>query len=153
YRGSEIWFYALTDPDNRTPVYFERYKYALNSLINGLAENKVALADALARSPEDDRTKLHVVHAALEARNEHPDLFSRGKYEPLQAYGNVSTKDGAEHSANDHIIAFGRSFGDEFGITVAPRRLVSISGNDLPPLGKEVWQDSVVRVPEELIGR
>jgi (1->4)-alpha-D-glucan 1-alpha-D-glucosylmutase len=46
------------------------------------------------------------------------------------------------------VVAFARQSGPEWSITVVPRFLTALIGEDAHPLGTSVWQDTVVGLPE-----
>jgi (1->4)-alpha-D-glucan 1-alpha-D-glucosylmutase len=72
YRGDELLFHALVDPDNRRPVDWQWYQAMLSRLMGG--------------SPPDRATrKLYVIAQLLELRTRRPGAFSCGSYEPVEA--------------------------------------------------------------------
>jgi len=73
----------------------------------------------------------------LRARHEYRELFEQGDYLPLRVTG--------EQAA--HVIAFARRQGERMAVTIPPRLLVSLVGEDALPLG-EVWGDAAVELPE-----
>ena len=68
YQGSELWDLSLVDPDNRRPVDYERRRELLNEM-KGLNVEQVK------QRSDEGLPKLWVVHHALRARREHPDVF------------------------------------------------------------------------------
>lgn len=86
YQGTEIVDLSLVDPDNRRPVDYTA---------------RASLLEALPRGEDHslDAQKLHVVHAALRARHEHPRTFGPdSSYEPVA-------------STSEHLLGFRRSSG------------------------------------------
>jgi (1->4)-alpha-D-glucan 1-alpha-D-glucosylmutase len=124
YQGDELWTFALTDPDNRSPVDFARRRAALD-----------AQADArtLVAHPEDGRVKLHVVRTALALRRAHSAAFAAG-YEPLEVRG----------AASRHAFAFARRGGGRVVVTIVPRLVRSLVQKGEPPVGATVWGDTAV---------
>jgi (1->4)-alpha-D-glucan 1-alpha-D-glucosylmutase len=70
YRGAEDWEQSFVDPDNRRPVNFSALEQRLGKLRDGAEGNRF---DA----------KLDVTRRLLSLRNQAPDLFLKGSYEPL----------------------------------------------------------------------
>ncbi|KJC60989.1 glycosyl hydrolase [Bradyrhizobium sp. LTSPM299] len=103
YQGTELWDFSLVDPDNRRPVDFaERAEL--------LAATEAPDWGALAQSWRDGRLKLAWTRHLLRLRNEVPDVFASGGYEPLEVDG----------PHRDHVIAFARRHGrDAVIVTVA----------------------------------
>jgi (1->4)-alpha-D-glucan 1-alpha-D-glucosylmutase len=82
--------------------------------------------------------KLYVTHLALTYRREHPELFLRGEYIPVEAAGPQAR----------HICAFARRQGSHGILVVAPRFLTQIVPDPMTlPIGPEVWSDSWVLAP------
>ncbi|MDG4650072.1 malto-oligosyltrehalose synthase [Roseibacterium sp. SDUM158017] len=71
YQGCELPYHALTDPDNRRAVDFDLRQRAL-------ADPEVLPGDL-------DRAKLELTRRLLTLRQEEPDLFLFGGYEPVSA--------------------------------------------------------------------
>ncbi len=121
YKGGELWYLSLVDPDNRRPVDF------------------TARADLLARIdhgwlPDVDASgaaKLLVVSRTLRARRDHPERFTG--YIPLRADG----------VAAPHAVAFARR-GVVAVATRLPVGLVSRGGwgKTALPLPEGSWTDA-----------
>jgi (1->4)-alpha-D-glucan 1-alpha-D-glucosylmutase len=137
YQGTELWDLSLVDPDNRRPVDYERRRQVLDQLRGASESNAEALVDELVAARADGRIKLFVIHRTLQTRAEYQDLFEDGEYLPLKVTG--------EHAAR--VIAFARRQGGQLAVTVAPRLLASVVGEDGLPLG-DVWGDTAVELPE-----
>jgi (1->4)-alpha-D-glucan 1-alpha-D-glucosylmutase len=119
YQGAELWDLSLVDPDNRRPVDYELRRRLLNEL-PGLTPDQI-----LARMDEG-LPKLHVIHTALQLRNEHPEWFSRdATYTPLAAEGPKAC----------HVVAYLR--GDRV-LTVVPRHPMTLAN---------AWQDTSIALP------
>jgi (1->4)-alpha-D-glucan 1-alpha-D-glucosylmutase len=74
----------------------------------------------------------------LQFRREHEDLFRRGEYQPLRVSG--------EHASN--LCAFARHHEKKLAITLAPRLYLRLLGErEVPPLGPEVWKNTVIELP------
>ena len=105
YQGTELWEDSLVDPDNRRPVDYDLRRAAL---LRG------------------DHPKLRVVAAALAARRDRPETFTKGGYEPVLADG----------PAAGHLIGFRR------GTDV----LVAVSRWTIG-LAESGWGPTVLRLP------
>lgn len=104
YQGTEMWDFSLVDPDNRRPVDFA-------ARANGLAALETPDWDALAQSWRGGRLKFAWTRHLLRLRNELPDVFVTGGYEPLTVSG----------PHRDHVIAFARRHGRDAIIVAVAR--------------------------------
>jgi (1->4)-alpha-D-glucan 1-alpha-D-glucosylmutase len=137
YQGTELWDLSLVDPDNRRAVDYEQRRRLLDEMEAASRLNVATLIDELLASRADGRIKLFVIHATLRARREYRELFEQGDYLPLPVTGKQAA----------HVVAFARRQGERLAVTIAPRLLVSLVGEDALPLG-EVWDDAAVELPE-----
>jgi (1->4)-alpha-D-glucan 1-alpha-D-glucosylmutase len=93
YQGTELWDGSLVDPDNRRPVDYSARTEMLARL------DGRAAADAWRDDPHSGAPKLALIHACLQLRARHPDVFgSDGSYRPV-------TVDGVDRH---HVVAFAR---------------------------------------------
>ncbi|HWP45238.1 MAG TPA: malto-oligosyltrehalose synthase [Blastocatellia bacterium] len=143
YQGSEIWDLSLVDPDNRRPVDFEKRESLLREIKEKESGGALPLIEELLSSREDGRLKMFTVYRALNARKERRDIFDGGEYIPLKAGG----------QREDRVVAFARRKGDRWAIAVAPRLLATFVRIDSMPLGKTVWGDTIVELPEDAPAR
>jgi (1->4)-alpha-D-glucan 1-alpha-D-glucosylmutase len=127
YQGTEIWDYSLVDPDNRRPVHYELRRQMLKSMSS-------ATPDELLRAWPDGRIKIFLTLRILRFRREHPEIFERGEYIPLQPSGTFA----------DSCVAFIRRLQDKSIAVIVPRFSSRIG---FPPVG-EVWQDTAIQLPE-----
>ncbi len=128
YRGSELWDLTLVDPDNRRPVDFDRRRRLL-------AEIERYDDAALLTDWRSGAVKMRVTAEGLRARREHPELFLRGEYVPLDAPAGV--------------FAFARRLDDEWAVAVAPRFATRITTCGVWPTGAAVWGDAALNLPDE----
>ena len=137
YQGDEMWSFALVDPDNRRPVDFVSRQATLDALDAALEGGDPAnvCADML-RSMADGRLKLHVARTALRQRRETPEVFTRGRYLPLDGRG----------ERRQHAFAFSRAAGEATVVTAVTRQPVGLSGTVGIPTGL-AWGDSAIIFP------
>jgi (1->4)-alpha-D-glucan 1-alpha-D-glucosylmutase len=141
YQGTEFWDQSLVDPDNRQPVDFSGRERALET-----EEPRRALAVHW----RDGRIKQAVIQRGLALRRAAPALFARGTYQPLNVTGPKA----------GHVIAFMRSHDGRRSVVVVPRlpaTLLGLKGSDEDATDSlsvpaEIWQDTMVHVPEPLAG-
>jgi len=144
YQGGELWDLNLVDPDNRRPVDFEHRQTLLRSLLDQIRlgeKNQLLLARELMKTPWDPQIKLFVVAQTLRFRRQHPDVFWRGDYLPLEATG----------EKKDFVVSFSRIFGRKAVVVAVPRLIVGLmAGGEEPPVGQAVWKDTKVELPARL---
>jgi (1->4)-alpha-D-glucan 1-alpha-D-glucosylmutase len=151
YQGSELWNFALVDPDNRRPVDFDLRRTMLADL-EPMIEAAEQARVSTGRAPEHDalqnlfatwtdgRVKLYTLAVALRLRRAFPDLFLRGDYEPLG--GDLD---------DPHLVAFSRRAGDREVVALVPRFLTTfMHGVPHAPLGMDCWRTASVRLPLRL---
>ena len=140
YQGTELWDFSLVDPDNRRPVDFALRRRFLCELRS--STDFLSLCQKLLANYEDGRIKLWVTMRGLEFRREHPELFRRGIYIPLEAT-----------SLNQHLCAFARVLEheehSEIAIVAVPRFSYTLAGGEVePPTGK-LWGDATISLPSQ----
>jgi (1->4)-alpha-D-glucan 1-alpha-D-glucosylmutase len=134
YQGTEGWDFSLVDPDNRRPVDYAARTEWLHDLEGD------AHPARLARDLSDPRVKVFTVSRALRCRRAHADLFARGSYTPLAVEGEKA----------DHAFAFLRHLDGTAALVLVPRLAVGlVPAADRPPVGREAWGDTAVRLPDE----
>jgi (1->4)-alpha-D-glucan 1-alpha-D-glucosylmutase len=137
YQGTEFWDLSFVDPDNRRPVDFAARQLALASLPQGTDLGE------LARTWRDGRIKLAVLHRLLAWRSSMPDVFARGRYQPLAIEG----------PHRDHVIAFARLHQDSAAILVAGRHFAPLTEGGRQWPRAETWQGHVVLAQYCLLDR
>ncbi|HRH79540.1 MAG TPA: malto-oligosyltrehalose synthase [Thiobacillaceae bacterium] len=147
YQGNELWDFSLVDPDNRRPVDYERRRASLDGLRRAADEGEGGLpalcADLLA-SAADGRVKQYVVWRTLALRRQYPELFSQGDYLPIVVEG----------TQGQHLCAYARRHGAQCVLAVVPRLTHTLlDGKTVWPLGRPVWGDTRLLLPEGLPAR
>lgn len=134
YQGNELWDFSLADPDNRRPVDFDiRVSY-----VEQIEEMSADDLPELVQQWRDGRVKMLVSAGLLRSRRDHPEPFQSGSYISLPGHGT--------HANN--LIAFARHSGDDWAITIAPRLTAGLIGADQAPVGRDVWEDTSVTLPD-----
>jgi len=129
YQGTEFWDFSLVDPDNRRPVDYP-------SRLRALSE-ATPLTELLAQW-QDGRIKQALIAQVLMLRDQHPTLFSEGRYQPLEVIG--------EQAA--HVLAFARVKEDIRAIVVVPRLPAELLGTAQTPfINATNWGDTRVILP------
>lgn len=140
YQGSELWNYAMVDPDNRRAVDFGRRIRMLEALDRdvpaGAEADRTKLSELL-QNWQDARVKLLIVSRLLNLRRSLPELFERGAYVPLQPSGEKA----------QHICAFARRLGEKSVVAVAPRQFTGIAPPQEPP-GRADWADTAIALAD-----
>jgi (1->4)-alpha-D-glucan 1-alpha-D-glucosylmutase len=146
YQGTEIWDFSLVDPDNRRLVDFDIRKEMFTALKKKMAMSEPDLTgfvEDLVEEWKDGSIKLYVTSKALNYRRENESLFLDGSYLPLAGDGEL----------RDHLCAFARQKEERVVLVIVPRFLSRLlKSTDAMPLGREVWGDSRIVIPDEIAG-
>ncbi|AON54830.1 malto-oligosyltrehalose synthase [Herbaspirillum seropedicae] len=146
YQGSELWDLSMVDPDNRRPVDFDM--------------RQRRLADAMSRPVslrqwQSGGAKQQLIHAVLQHRRAHAQLYAQGQYLPLSTHGKLAR----------HVIAFARLLpapdgaqgqGWQATVVVCTRLAAHLLAFDgardeaLPLVSAEVWGDTRIVLPAQL---
>ncbi len=143
YQGTELWDFSLVDPDNRRPVDYELRARLLQHLkgVEASSGPLAAAQDALGRLP-DGRVKLWVSYKTLHLRAEHPDIFRKGNYIPLEITGDRA----------NHALAYLRRHDGRSVLTVIPLFAYSLMRGKMEfPVGA-AWGNTALRLPLEQPG-
>ena len=140
YQGSELWDFNLVDPDNRRPVNYSLREELLQQINEKESEDIENLFEYLLTGMHSGAVKLFIINKILKARIENRELFEAGRYSRLRSAG----------IHKNSIIAFFRRFEDEVLIIVVPRFLTGIIKPGNMPLGKEMWEDTSIKIPFEI---
>lgn len=127
YQDTTRWSFRLVDPDNRVPPDPAR------------AEAPRHFDPELLENWQDGRIKAWVISAALCFRKDNRELFEAGEYVPLQGFGRGA----------DHIISFARRHGSSYVIAAVPRHASEFSALEKFPLGRRIWRDSYIILPDD----
>ncbi len=137
YQGSELWDLSLVDPDNRRPVDFEKRRAMLAGIREQEDTDIGRLVRDLLSAREDGRIKLFLMYRALKAKKADREIFRSGAYLPLESAGRFRS----------HVIAFAWRYQRKWALVIAPRFPSHLIQEGDFPLGKHVWQDTEVIMP------
>ncbi len=138
YQGCELWDFSMVDPDNRRPVDFRRRMQMLEAIRSEHSSRPRSLLRDMQSRWQDGRMKLFLIDRALDFRRVHAELYLNGAYVPLNADG----------EKRENIVAFARQKGSDWCLTVVPRLTTQLAAPGKMPLGKKVWQDTILQLPE-----
>jgi (1->4)-alpha-D-glucan 1-alpha-D-glucosylmutase len=138
YQGTELWDLSLVDPDNRRPIDFEKRSAMLAAIREEEAVDIRRLLQNLLSTREDGKIKLFLIYRALKARKRHREFFREGAYLQLESAGRFRS----------NVIAFARKYERQWAVVIAPRFLSHLVQEGDFPLGREVWQDTEVTIPD-----
>ncbi|TPE42906.1 malto-oligosyltrehalose synthase [Pontibacter mangrovi] len=138
YQGTELWDLSLVDPDNRRPVDYELRRRYLQELQQAGEQSTNKLHEALLHHPENGKVKLYLLHKALSTRRALQTLFDKGEYVPLQVQGPKQA----------HVLAFARHHQGQWALVAVPLLVAELAGSHDQPLGRAVWQDTRILLPE-----
>lgn len=137
YQGEELWDYNLVDPDNRRPVDFRLRSQLLEEMKDRDHRDRKALLRELCENWNDGRIKLYLIWKALNFRRAHQELFREGTYVPLTSLGRRC----------QNICAFCRVHEGQHVLVVAPRLFTRVAKLGQLPLGRAVWGDASITLP------
>lgn len=139
YQGTELWDLSLVDPDNRRPVDYDKRAAVLDEIRRKSDSDLIELIEELRSTKEDGRIKLFLIYRALNARKSNLEVFQHGSYLPLECRGDLS----------NHLVAFARVYRDMWAVTITPRFVTTLVRPGEFPLGRDVWQDSAIIMPDD----
>lgn len=126
YQGNEFFLDTLVDPDNRQFVDYTSRSQKLAML----QESGPLTAE---HTGDDDLTKLAVVHAALQTRQNHPESFVGGDYQAVYAVGSMES----------HLVAMAR------GTSQRELRVIAVATRKPIQLERGGgWADTTLTLPE-----
>ncbi|HQP91338.1 MAG TPA: malto-oligosyltrehalose synthase, partial [Candidatus Omnitrophota bacterium] len=138
YQGTELWDLSLCDPDNRRPVDFIKRDLLLRGMISEGRKDVLSLVRGLLSTKEDGRVKQFLIYSFLNERKRNAELFSKGSYAPLDAQG----------AYKRNLIAFLRKYEGRRSVTIGTRLMTEVVKEGQWPLGREVWLDTYIEIPE-----
>jgi (1->4)-alpha-D-glucan 1-alpha-D-glucosylmutase len=139
YRGDELWFRALVDPDNRRPVDWAKRARALDAIHDALVPDTqidVTRLRGWCALPEDDGLKLYITARLLHFRREHAAMMAHGTYESLQFNG--------PHAGR--AFGFRRTLGTDELVVIVPRLTGGLG--EKTPVG-ELWGSTALVLPQQ----
>lgn len=134
YQGSELWDFRLVDPDNRRPVNFDERIGMLSQFPPSPGEPSEDWARDLYEHWVDGRIKLYLIQRALTYRRENLPLFQEGGMVAVNASGKYA----------DNVIAYLRQHNSQQVLTLIPRWLSQVSGQDSAEI---CWSDTSLLLP------
>ncbi len=141
YQGTELWELSLVDPDNRRSVDFELRKKYLNEILK--TKSKDTLFQRLTKHKEDGKIKLYIMKEILDLKKEKSMLYQKGNYTPLEVKGKY----------RDNVMAFARTYRDEWVVVVVPRFTSELSKTSQMPVGEKIWGNTYIELPENIGGK
>ncbi|MBV8083345.1 MAG: malto-oligosyltrehalose synthase [Chloroflexi bacterium] len=133
YQGNDTWDFSLVDPDNRRPVDYTLRRKLLQAA-------RCADPEELVGTRADGRIKVFLTHRCLRARQDWPELFLDGGYQPLRAEG----------SAARHVCAFARTHDGRSALAIAPVLVSALTSGAEAPMRPDVWGDTRLRLSGRL---
>jgi (1->4)-alpha-D-glucan 1-alpha-D-glucosylmutase len=143
YQGSELWDLRLVDPDNRSPVDFDRRKALLAELKTSGASPSPEFLTQLINNWRDARIKLYLIWKALALRRDNGALFSEGEFVALPTNGRRA----------EHVAAFGRNFERTAVIAIVPRWLNRAGAQNFSVGDPKFWGDTEISIPSGFSGK
>jgi (1->4)-alpha-D-glucan 1-alpha-D-glucosylmutase len=139
YQGNELLEFSLVDPDNRRRVDFQRREQIFELLPRDSADSHLAArARDLLSTCKGNAAKMYVTWKTLNLRREHPDLFQRGSYTPLNAAGELS----------QHVVAFARQHHSQTVVVAVPRLCGKLMGETSDSVCEDaLWKDTSLEIP------
>jgi (1->4)-alpha-D-glucan 1-alpha-D-glucosylmutase len=136
YRGDELWFQALVDPDNRRPVDWELRAARLDEVLRAGATGTAGIppADVLRQWRDgiaDGRLKLYLTTRLLRLRRDDGAAFTTGGYCRIVADGTHA----------ERVVAFRRGEGAAARVVLVPRLTRALGTGGEAPIG-ERWGDT-----------
>jgi (1->4)-alpha-D-glucan 1-alpha-D-glucosylmutase len=118
-------------------VDFERRRAMLAGIREQEDTDIGRLVQDLLSAREDGRIKLFLIYRALKAKKADREIFRSGAYLPLESAGRFRS----------HVIAFAWWYQRKWALVIAPRFPSHLIQEGDFPLGKHVWQDTEVIMP------
>lgn len=129
YQGAELWDLSFVDPDNRRAVDYSLRMQMLHQEKNALPELKDWWPER-----KNGAVKLHLLKFLCELRKSHPDLWSRGQYEPVAVTGKYK----------ENIIGYERKYRQDRYVVLLPLHTASLAAD----YTKIDWSDTVIELED-----
>ena len=139
YQGSEFWDLNLVDPDNRRHVDFKLRMWLLKELKAKETKDIQKLIQELFLTKADGRIKLFLTYKALAARLKQRNLFDKGNYIPIKTTGKFK----------NHLVVYAREQNPVWAVIIAPRFFTGIVEEEILPLGRDIWHDTRIILPDD----
>jgi len=136
YQGDELWDLRLVDPDNRSPVNFERRTAMLKKIACDEAADSAGLIGNMLEHWHDGRIKLFLLWKAIRFRREHAALFQDGEFLPLETRGDCQ----------QHVVCFMRRSKQNQTVVAVPRWLSQVAS---AAKGQRNWHNTEVVLPPD----
>jgi (1->4)-alpha-D-glucan 1-alpha-D-glucosylmutase len=145
FQGTELWQFALTDPDNRRPVDYQKITKLFSQLnaggLNGEEPNAQQSNSQLLRDMlmnwKDGLLKLYLIKQTLNYRAAQRELFMRGDYVALETSADK----------RENVCAFARSRQNVWAITAVPRLASKLAKPGGFPTGRDSWGEGKLMLP------
>jgi len=142
FQGNEMWNLSMVDPDNRRPVDFQARIRQLERIKAAESAGRRLAAEFLANW-QDGAIKLLVTARCLDHRTQNRELFEKGEYVGAECSGH----------RRDFLCAVVRRHAGKSVLAVVPRLVTNLVHRGQFPIGQEVWQDTVIMLPDGAPGR
>jgi (1->4)-alpha-D-glucan 1-alpha-D-glucosylmutase len=140
YQGNELLEFSLVDPDNRSPVDYERREQIIELLPRESTDmhDLPARARNLLSTCKGNAAKMYVTWKTLNFRRQQPATFQRGSYTPLSPAGDMA----------EHVVAFSRHHEGRTIIVAVPRLCAKLMGETHDSVCEDaIWKDTVLEIP------
>ncbi|KMQ49974.1 Malto-oligosyl trehalose synthase [Chitinispirillum alkaliphilum] len=138
YQGTELWDLSMVDPDNRRDVDYAKREEILSEIRTLETTAYPAFIHQTLSNPQDGKIKFFTMYNMLKNRKEINRVYNCGDYSTITTNG--------ERKRN--IFAFSRKYENDILITAVPRLLTEVVSEKKLPLGREVWNDSCIELPD-----
>lgn len=137
YQGCELWDLSMVDPDNRRPVDYELRTKMLEEIES--TELSPAFLQQLLGGYASGKVKMFLIWKVLQHRNALEKLYREGEYLPLSVSDEL----------HEQVIAYARKLDGQWSITIIPRNFSQKLEAGQWPLGEQIWQDAVLKLPDD----
>lgn len=139
YQGSEVWHFALTDPDNRGPVNFHELHQQLEKLTAANQLDSAPFIRNLFTNWQNGQIKLYLTYRLLNYRRTHWSLFLEGNYLEVPVTGIKANQ----------LLVFLRRYQEQWLLVIVPRWYTTLYPKQRISLAEEAWGDTQLLLPKE----